>query len=119
MDELLDDTVTSLNSADTSLLENLREDFFDSMINAYKIFGDSAFRKANFINKSLFLGLSRVLRKYQPEEIDRKDVQAIKNNLKQAILQDDIFSNALSMATNDARNVKIVFNKINEIMENS
>lgn len=119
MDELLDDTVTSLNSADTSLLENLREDFFDSMINAYKIFGDSAFRKANFINKSLFLGLSRVLRKYQPEEIDRKDVQAIKNNLKQAILQDDIFSNALSMATNDARNVKIVFNKINEIVGNN
>lgn len=119
MDELLDETVTSLNSADRSMLETLRENFFNSMVNAYKIFGDFAFRKASFINKSLFLGLSRVLRKYQPGEIDRKNVQAIKNNLKQAIWQDDIFSNALSMATNDARNVKIVYNKINQIVENN
>ena len=116
MDELLDDTVTSLNSADTSLLEALRKNFFDSMVNAYKIFGDSAFRKASFINKSLFLGLSRVLRKYQPEELGEKDMQGIKSNLDRAIKEDDFFSNALSMATNDARNVKIVFNKINEIV---
>ena len=116
MDELLDDTVTSLNSADTSLLEALRKNFFDSMVNAYKIFGDSAFRKASFINKSLFLGLSRVLRKYQPEELGEKDMQGIKSNLDRAIKEDDFFSNALSMATNDPRNVKIVFNKINEIV---
>ncbi len=116
MDELLDDTVTSLNGADRVLLETMRKEFMNSMINAYMIFGDSAFRKASFINKSLFLGLSRVLRKYRPEEIEKKDTEAIKNSLNQAIQKDDTFTGALSMGTNDAKNVKIVYNKINKIV---
>ena len=116
MDELLDDTVTGLNGVDRLVLQTMREQFMNAMINAYKIFGDSAFRKTSFINKSLFLGLSRVLRKYRPEEIDEKDIEGIKNSLNQAIQKDDTFTSALSMGTNDAKNVKIVYNKINKIV---
>ncbi len=116
MDELLDDTVTGLNGVDRLVLQTMREQFMNAMMNAYKIFGDSAFRKTSFINKSLFLGLSRVLRKYRPEEIDEKDIEGIKNSLNQAIQKDDTFTSALSMGTNDAKNVKIVYNKINKIV---
>lgn len=116
MDLLLDETVEILNSADISLLVDIRKKFLTAMDNAFYLFGDRAFRKANYINKSLFLGVSRVLSKYTLEEIKEKNTEEIMANLNDNILNNEKFRGALSMATNDARNVKIVYDVVDTIM---
>lgn len=119
MDELLDETVNILNRSEMALLKPLRQSFINAMVNAYCIFENNAFRKASYINKALFLGLSRVLRKYTPEQIKSMDIKLIRMKLENEIQKDGSFTNALSMATNDARNVNIVYRTISQIMENS
>lgn len=116
MDSLLDETVEFLNSADMELMKEIRGAFFVAMDNAYYLFGDNAFRKANYINKSLFLGVSRVLSKYRREEIAAKNAKEISDKLNDKIKNNVIFTNALSMATNDARNVKIVFDTVAQLI---
>ncbi len=117
MDLLLDETVEVLNLADVELLVDIRKKFITSMDNAFYLFGDRAFRKANYINKALFLGISRVLSKYSFEEIKEKNKEKIITNLNDNILNNMQFRGALSMATNDARNVKVVYDIVNSIME--
>ena len=117
MDELLDETVNLLNKADLSLFIALKKEFANAMINAFDIFGNRAFRKSNYINKALFLGLSRVLRKYTPEQISSKNTQGINLDLRNIIADNSEFTHALSMATNDARNVNIVYETISKIVE--
>ena len=116
MNSLLDETVEFLNNADIMLIKEIRKDFFVAMDNAFYLFGDNAFRKANYINKSLFLGISRVLSKYSREKIAQKDAALISGKLNEAINNNFKFRNALSMATNDARNVKIVYDTVFEII---
>lgn len=116
MDSLLDETVELLNSADMELMKEIRGAFFVAMDNAYYLFGDNAFRKANYINKSLFLGVSRVLSKYKREEIAAKNAKEISDKLNDKIKNNVKFTNALSMATNDARNVKIVFDTVAQLI---
>lgn len=116
MDSLLDETVEFLNSADMELMKEIRGAFFVAMDNAYYLFGDNAFRKANYINKSLFLGVSRVLSKYKREEIAAKNAKEISDKLNDKIKNNVKFTNALSMATNDARNVKIVFDTVAQLI---
>lgn len=116
MDSLLDETVEILNSADFELLKEIKMVFSITMDNAFYLFGDNAFRKANYINKSLFLGISRVLSKYTTEEIAKKNAQVISNRLNKEIKDNLKFKSALSMATNDARNVKVVFETVDKII---
>ncbi|MBQ8261694.1 MAG: DUF262 domain-containing protein [Lachnospiraceae bacterium] len=117
MDLLLDETVEVLNQANVELLIEIRKKFLLSMDNAFYLFGDTAFRKANYINKALFLGISRVLSQYTFEEIKEKNKENIVAKLNDKIVNDIQFRNALSMATNDARNVKIVYDMVGAIME--
>ncbi|MBQ7833972.1 MAG: DUF262 domain-containing protein [Lachnospiraceae bacterium] len=116
MDSLLDETIEFLNSADMELMKEIRGAFFVAMDNAYYLFGDNAFRKANYINKSLFLGVSRVLSKYTREEIAAKKAKEISDKLNDKIKNNVKFTNALSMATNDAKNVKIVFDTVAQLI---
>lgn len=116
MDSLLDETVELLNNADINLIKEIRNVFFVAMDNAFYLFGGNAFRKANYINKALFLGISRVLCKYSREIISQKDATTITKKLNEAIVNNVKFRNALSMATNDARNVKIVYDTVSEII---
>lgn len=116
MDSLLDETVELLNGADIELIKEIRKAFLVAMDNAFYLFGDNAFRKANYINKALFLGISRVLSKYSRENISQKDASLINGKLDEAIKNNVEFRNALSMATNDARNVKIVYDTVSEIV---
>lgn len=117
MDELLDETVSFLNGAEISLFKEIRMAFLNAMNHAYFIFGDRAFRKANYINKALFLGLTRCLWKYSGEEIEKKNIYKIKQELERAIQENIGFTNALSMATNDARNVIKVYETIHDIIQ--
>lgn len=117
MDLLLDETVEVLNQASVELLIEIRKKFLLSMDNAFYLFGDTAFRKANYINKALFLGISRVLSRYTFEEVEEKSKEIIVAKLNDEIVNNIQFRNALSMATNDARNVKIVYDIVRAIME--
>lgn len=117
MDLLLDETVEVLNQASVELLIEIRKKFLLSMDNAFYLFGDTAFRKANYINKALFLGISRVLSQYTFEEVKEKNKENIVAKLNDEIVNNIQFRNALSMATNDARNVKIVYDIVGAIME--
>ena len=116
MDSLLNETVELLNGADIELMKEIRNVFFVSMDNAFYLFGYNAFRKSNYINKSLFLGISRVLSKYTREEIKVKNAKEITESLNHEMQSNTKFRSALSMATNDARNVKIVYDTVDRLI---
>ncbi|MCI8506325.1 MAG: hypothetical protein HFI67_09090 [Lachnospiraceae bacterium] len=116
MDALLDETVEFLNKADINLMKEIRSKFFLAMDHAYYLFGDRAFRKAIYINKALFLGVSRVLCRYTEEQIRKKDKKGIERCMDEAIEKEGAFRGALSMATNDAKNIKIVYDTVTKII---
>ena len=86
------------------------------MDNAFYLFGDNAFRKANLVNKALFLGISRVLCDIVPQKLCEKDKDEIERQMQMEINNNERFRNALSMATNDARNVKLVYDTVKKII---
>lgn len=118
MDILLDTTIDVLNKCDVNICMDIRRAFFNAMENAYYIFGDKSFRKASYINKSLFLGISRVLCQYSSDEILAKDREKIKNELNNALEKDGKLWGPVSMATNDAKNISYVYEFIKDLMEN-
>jgi hypothetical protein len=76
------------------------------MENAFLLFDAQAFRKASYINKSLFLSWSRILCDIPTEELREYQIGTkLRDALKKEIEINDQYSNAISMATNDARNV--------------
>lgn len=117
MDALLDETVELLNAMNLKQLKGIRASFLETMDMAYYLFEERTFRKASFINKALFLGVSRVLCNYSMEDIKSRDREAIAERMNEQITYNAYFSGALSMATNDARNVKIVFDTVKKVIE--
>lgn len=116
MNELLDDTVEVLNGLELDIFKEIRQHFFQAMNNAFYLFGDNAFRKANLVNKALFLGISRVLCDIVPQKLYEKDKDEIERHMQKEIKDNEKFRNALSMATNDAKNVKLVYDTVKEII---
>lgn len=116
MDGLLDDTVEALNSLDLDTFKKIRNCFLQAMENAFYLFGTNAFRKANYINKSLFLGTSRVLCNITLQRLKEKDKNEIATRMQNEINDNIYFRNALSMATNDARNVRLVYDTVKMII---
>lgn len=116
MDVLLDDTIEILNKTDITLLTQIRKAFLNAMDSSFYLFNDRAFRKSNFINKALFLGVSRVLSRYSLEKIKTKDSNLIRKKMSDEIKNNIDFNNALSMGTNDARNVGIVYDTVEKII---
>lgn len=116
MDELLDETVERLNGLEMDRFKEVRQHFIQAMDNAFYVFGGDAFRKANYVNKSLFLGISRVLCDITPQQLREKDKDRIARQMQAEINENEKFRNALSMATNDARNVKLVYDTVKKIV---
>lgn len=117
MDVLLDETVNILNKVTVNSLLVIRKKFLIAMKNSFILFGNRAFRKSNYINKALFLGISRVLCEYQEDKINILKNKNIYQKLEQEINTNLRFSSALSMGTNDAKNINLVLNTIKKIME--
>ncbi len=116
MDELLDDTVEKLNAMEMESLVEIRKHFLQAMDNAFYLFGSNAFRKANYVNKALFLGVSRVLCDVTLQKLQKKSKEEIAGQMQKQIVGNERFRNALSMATNDARNVKLVYDTVKKIV---
>jgi len=117
MDEFLNETIDLLEQMDDSRFFDIKESFNNAMINAYTLFKSSAFRKTRFINKSLFLSLSRVLYKYDSSKIGELSLgDVVRKALMEEIRENVDYSNALSMGTNDAKNVTITYDVANKII---
>lgn len=113
MDSYLDNTVTILNEMQKTELNEIGDAFLQAMENAYTAFGDQAFRKAKFINKALFLGISRVFCDCTKVQIQGKKLE---EKLSEILSNDLKFSNALSMGTNDVKNIQYVYQTIQEMI---
>lgn len=119
MDTFLDEALEFLNKVkDYQLFYEIESAFVKAMKNAFILFDDRAFRKTNYINKSLFLALSRVLYKYDTSKIESLNIgEEVKKALEKEIDNNYKFSNALSMGTNDARNVEQSYTTVMQLME--
>jgi hypothetical protein len=94
------------------------------MVDCYRIFGDSAFRKQKRastkrypINRALFEVWSANIEALSPEDVDR--LEARKSDLRErflSLLYETDFADAISFGTGDPRKVRLRFSKINEII---
>ena len=116
MDVLLDETIEILNDMKIDDMKKIRTAFLIAMDGAYYLFGYNAFRKSNYINKALFLGVSRVLSKMSYESIQEKDIELVSKKVNESINNNLEFRSALSMGTNDAKNIKTVYTTVYKIM---
>lgn len=118
MDGYLDHTVDILNKRIENELLEIEVAFETAMENAYLLFEDRAFRKANFINKSLFLSWSRVLCDIPTSKLLAFPMMGKVAGLLAKEIQEDVkYNDVLSMATNDARNVGFSYEKAREILK--
>ncbi|MFA6740762.1 MAG: DUF262 domain-containing protein [Arcobacteraceae bacterium] len=123
MNEFLSNAMNKINKLHDLEINQLRNDFKNSMKKAYIIFGNFAFRKPsknktrpNPISKTLFETISNTLEKYSVDEI-----QIHSKDLKEKInilFTDKEFTFKTSIATNNPPNVRYRFEKINEVFKN-
>ena len=117
MDAYLDNTADLLNKLSLKDLEIVEIAFKQAMENAYFLFSERAFRKTNYINKSLFLSWSRVLCDISINILkDKKANLYLLKNLENEIAVNDDYSRALSMATNDVKNVELSYNVAKKLL---
>ncbi len=111
MDTYLNNTVELLNKLRPDQFEIISSHFKTAMVNAYLLFGKQAFRKASYINKALFLSWSRILCDISTTELQKYNIgNRLSDALKKEIETNGRYNKALSMATNDARNVELSYN---------
>jgi hypothetical protein len=123
MNEFLSTAMNKINKLHDLEINQLKNDFKNSMQKAYIIFDNSAFRKPsknktrpNPISKTLFETISNTLEKYSIEEI-----QIHSEELKEIInilFTDKEFTFKTSIATNNPPNVRYRFEKMNEVFKN-
>lgn len=110
MDTYLNGTVEILNKLQPIHFDTIEIAFKKAMVNAKLLFGDKAFRKASYINKALFLSWSRILCDIDTELLKKKNIGTqLYDLLKTEIENSPEYSRALSMATNDVRNVELSY----------
>lgn len=114
MDNYLDNTVNLLNGMTQDELNEIGAAFLLAMENAYNVFGDRAFRKTKFINKALFLGVSRVFCDHRFEK--GKICVEIQKTVNTLLESNAEFTKALSLGTNDAKNIEYVYKTIKNII---
>ena len=117
MDGYLDNTIDLLKKQPQENLKQIEKAFEISMDNAYSLFGEKSFRKSRLINKALFLSWSRVLCDVSTDMLQTLSSEDAADVLEKEILADPKYTVALSMATNDARNVEYSYHKAKKVLE--
>lgn len=108
MEAYLNGTVEILNRLSPTHFDKIEVAFKKAMVNAKLLFGDKAFRKSSYINKALFLSWSRILCDIDTKLLKKKNIGTqLHDLLKKEIENNPEYSRALSMATNDVRNVEL------------
>ena len=121
VDDFLGNTIELLNNAKSKYDEIIINDFNKAMENAFLLFGSKSFRKINFINKALFVSLSRVLWKIDTEKI-KEELKNKEDMYYQKLLDDMInnnekYNNALSAGTNQPNKVQIAYEYAQKLLE--
>ncbi len=122
MDTYLNSTVEILNRQKQSEFEQIEIAFKNAMVIAKLLFGNKAFRKSSYINKALFLSWSRLLCDKDATELKSQNIgEQLSALLKTELTNNMEYSRALSMATNDVRNVelsyKVAANLLSEVIK--
>lgn len=118
MDAYLNNTVELLNKLTPEQFETIKIHFKTAMENAHLLFGNQAFRKSSYINKSLFLSWSRILCDVSTSDLQQTEIgERLLCDLKNEIATNDQYSKALSMATNDARNVELSYKIAQKLLQ--
>ena len=121
VDDFLGNTIELLNNAKSKYDDIIINDFNKAMENAFLLFGSKSFRKINFINKALFVSLSRVLWKINTEKI-KEELKNKEDMYYQKLLDDMIdknekYNNALSAGTNQPNKVQTAYEYAQKLLE--
>ncbi|CCK81021.1 DUF262 domain-containing protein [Desulfobacula toluolica] len=121
----LNNTMETLGTLDQQVLDTLKNDFKNAVMLSWELFGADAFRKSlakkeskKMINRALFEVVTTVfsLLPYDEREIlkarKEKSVQKFIN-----LLNNIEFYNAITVSTTYSDNVKLRFNKVNEVVQ--
>ncbi|SDT84906.1 DUF262 domain-containing protein [Desulfobacula phenolica] len=121
----LNNTMETLGTLDQQVLDTLKNDFKNAVMLSWELFGADAFRKSlakkeskKMINRALFEVVTTVfsLLPYDEREIlkarKEKSVQKFIN-----LLNNIEFYNAITVSTTYSDNVRLRFNKVNEVVQ--
>lgn len=121
VDDFLGNTIELLNNAKSKYDDIIINDFNKAMENAFLLFGSKSFRKINFINKALFVSLSRVLWKINTEkikeELKNKEDMYYQKLLDDMINKNEKYNNALSAGTNQPNKVQTAYEYAQKLLE--
>lgn len=121
VDDFLGNTIELLNNAKSKYDDIIINDFNKAMENAFLLFGSKSFRKINFINKALFVSLSRVLWKINTEkikeELKNKEDMYYQKLLDDMINKNEKYNNALSAGTNQPDKVQTAYEYAQKLLE--
>ena len=123
MDEFLAACLTKMNNRDDSFLQQLSDQFRNSLANNYLLFEKHAFRKfvtldqpyRSVLNASLWDVMSTGLSRYSKSHVGKLAEQV--RNAVQKLLEHEDFYSAISYSTNDSKRVKLRFRMSQEILK--
>lgn len=121
----LNDAMENLGKLSEEKLKTLKHDFNNAVTLAWELFGEDAFRKSliteqsrKMINRALFEVVTTVFSNLTEKE--RKIILGMKDKVVQEfkdLLNDKEFYDAITVSTTYSDNVKLRFNKVNEIVK--
>ncbi|NOS89784.1 MAG: DUF262 domain-containing protein, partial [Methylococcaceae bacterium] len=122
MDEWLAESLRKMNELDQLSLSNLSALFKNSLNNNYTLFQEQAFRKhtprqsrRGVINISLWDVMTTELANYSDEQI-KLHANEIKTSFYK-LLNDEDFSNSITLGTNSTRNVWYRFMAVQQMLQ--
>lgn len=124
MQVFLDKSLAIFNEKSNRELKPIKNAFINAMNNAKHLFGQMAFRKIKLdssnnympINKSLFLAWSTLLADIPNEQVRQLPENFMNNILAEELSENPSLWEAISVATNDKRNLSVCFHATQKLI---
>lgn len=121
----LNDTMETLGNLEQETLDTLRKDFENAVMLSWELFGEDAYRKSlghkerkKMINRALFEVFTTVFSELTREERELLRVKKEKSVQKFIeLLNESTFYNAITVSTTYPDNIKLRFNRVNEVVQ--